>query len=376
MTASTWTWLGTTNNPQLSSNWTLTAGPGNSADRPQSGDTAIVPGGTPQSPLVLDSHFTSTTLDVVGSGGFVFSNNSTSDSNSSINSTSTIVSTGTAATLLLEGPFANYGTIAVTGAQDSLAVAISAGSAASGTLVNNGQVMVDGGTLSITGGTIAGNGSITVMDGSALITGVLAGQSYDTIGQNGTLELNQSGIVGTSSQVTFDNDGSPALLKIDQPGQFAGSFSGIDAGATIDLGIVNITTIEFDNSGDLIAIGSGGTVFEANVGNFDTPGSTTSFTMSGTGGVAGDFQVTEGGGHDTTLTLLAATTWLWKSGASASGGTASDWSVYSGPGNGWNLPEAGDSAIDAGGTILFGDDPQLVGNTLYVGGTIGCRQWW
>jgi len=203
MASSTWTWLGITNITNASTNWALTGGPGNAGGYPQAGDTAIIPGGTIQTPLLTDASLNANTLDLTGSGGVIFANNTTIASSASINATSVINATGTADTLTLQGPLTNSGTIEVTGTATSLAISITAGSVAAGELLNGGQIIVgQGDRLTITGGTLADAGAVTVNGGTAVISSVLTGLDNFAVGTGGSLELTQAGTRRRSTAVS------------------------------------------------------------------------------------------------------------------------------------------------------------------------------
>ncbi|MGA3400036.1 MAG: hypothetical protein ABSC95_12520, partial [Acetobacteraceae bacterium] len=380
MTSSTWTWIGATSDTTLSSNWSLTAGPGNIAGLPQSGDTRII-GSATAVPVLFDAFLSSATVDLVGNGVLEFSNLTTAASSSGIDSLS-VINAGTATTLALAGPFDDAGTIAVTGTHDTLAISLAAGVGAPATLSGVGSIIVgQSDTLTITGGTLFGIPTLAfagnfAVNGVAEVAVLLAGLNNFAVGTGGTLELSQAGTAALTD-ITFT--GTSGLLKLDTPASFAGNIDINDfaLGDTIDLGPVNVSTVVFDGNSDIFAIGSSGTVFSASTGasdsaldGFDNPGT---FVLSGTGGLAGNLRVTEGGGGDTLLTVLAPSTWKWTTGASASFGTPADWTVVSGPGNGWGYPSGGgDSAIDAGGSIFFGnEDFQTSNNTIDLGGTAG-----
>ncbi|HVC62472.1 MAG TPA: Hint domain-containing protein [Acetobacteraceae bacterium] len=356
MAGSTWTWTGATSDPALSTNWSP-------AGHPQPGDTAIIPGGATAPALYSDASLSGITFELAGDGALTFSNNTTVAGTSQIDALSVIDATGTAAALSLAGPFTNLGTIEATGTQASLNIQITAGGAAPGSLNNQGQIIVgQGDTLAISGGTIFDPGAVLVNGGTATITGTLAGLGNYGIGTGGTLALGQAASLALT-EITFT--GTTGLLKLDAPPSFVGGINGFAPGDTIDLGPVNVSTVVFDGLGDIIAIGSGGIVFDASLPGFQHSGS---FVLSGTGGLAGNLQLIEGGGADTVLTVLPQSIWLWQNGASAVAGTASDWAAVSGPGNGWGYPQPGDTAIDAGGTILA-SDPGFTSSTLELGGT-------
>lgn len=65
---------------------------------------------------------------------------------------------------------------------------------------------------------------------------------------------------------------------------------------------------------------------------------------------------------------MAASTWSWF-GGSGQGDNPSYWTLVAGPGTG-GFPQSGDTAITAGGTLLFGD-ASLSSNTIEAGGTAG-----
>jgi T5SS/PEP-CTERM-associated repeat protein len=358
MAGTTYTWIGTTSDPTQAANWSPSG-------TPLSGDTVVIPGGALLPPILADSTPSHATFDLTGNATLDFSNSTSLASNSAIDAFSVIDATGSATVLNLAGPFTNGGTIAVTGTGASLAIGLTAGGAAPGILVNQGTILVGAGNLlSINGGTIYDPGAILVAGGTASITGTLSGLLSAGIDTGGTLELNQAATLALAN-ISFT--GTTGLLKLDQPAAFVGNINNFALGDTIDLGPVNVTTLVFDTLGGVIAIGSGGTVFDATLGLVNQDGT---IVLSGTGGAAGPLLVTEGGGGDTLLTILPPTTWQWAAGASAAGNTAGDWSVVSGPGNGFGYPQQGDTAINSGGTIFAGD-ATFQGNTLELGGTAG-----
>jgi len=204
------------------------------------------PGGSPNGEVIItavsagpvqtDMALSSTTIDLVGTGGVEFSNTTTSASSSSIDSLSVINAQGTNM-LALDGPFVSSGTIEVTGTSDSLAIAIAAGSAAAGSLTNLGQIVVGKGDhLTINGGTLFDPGTVTVNGGSAMIASAVSGTGNFAFANGGTLELDQTSGTGTTD-VTFDTSSSGALelLKLDNPTAFAGTLTAFAAGDTIDL---------------------------------------------------------------------------------------------------------------------------------------------
>ncbi len=241
---------------------------------------------------------------------------------------------------MAEGTVTNAGTIQVIGSGNTLAIGITSdvsnGATQTGWLENDGSIVVGTGDfLSVTGsaGAIyAGFGTIYVNGGTAVVEAALptfSNDAYFSISQGGSLEIGQS---GTSAQPDINFNGS-GFLKIDQPGSFAGTINGFELGDTIDLGVLNVTTVVYDNQGDIFLIGgNGGTVFTSQTqgGNLGGNGAGT-FTLAGTGGVAGDVIVTEGNGGDTVLTATPPRTWLWAPGVSASANTPGDFTVIAGP---------------------------------------------
>ena len=374
MAGSTWTWLGITNSLNSASNWSLTAGAGNASGHPIGGDTAIFTG-SGQVPQFLDTALTGgATLDLTGTASVQFLNDGSIGSSTSIDATSVIDATGTAATVLVGGPFTNAGTIALTGTGAHLAITVAANGILAGAFANDGTISVNpGDTLAITttgSASFADPGGLFVAGGSALVQANLTELDNFAISAGGSLELNQSGSAALPD-VAFSGAGS---LKLDNAANFAGNISGFVAGDTLDLGAVTIASVVFDGSGDITAIGSGGgTLFTAQTDNgpLGGDGRAGTFALSGTGGLAGGLQVTQGNGGDAVITVLGPSTWLWKNGASAKAETAADWTLVSGPGNGFGSPGSGDTAINAGGTILGGGQFQLTGNTIELGGTAG-----
>ncbi len=364
MAGSTWTWLGLTNDPSLSSNWTPTG-------VPQSGDILVFTGAgvTPQ---FLDNLTNkSGTFELKSNGTLQFSNDTTAASNSGLNASSVIDAIGTPTTLSIAGPFTNYGTIEVTGTVtgNSLAIAIGANDTITGDFVNYGEILVAQGeslSISATGGaTFSDPGTVVVAGGSASVDASLIGPDNFSISGGGSLELKNTGSTA-SPNVTFNGAGTLTL----QPG-FSGSINGFALGDTIDLGALSIATVTTDGYGMFTAINSGGTtVFTAYSNNGPLNGNVLTTVLSGASGIAGDVQITQGGTGDTVITGLQPATWLWI-GGTARGDTPGAWSWVSGPVNGFNSPQQGDSAIVTNGTILFGTNPQLTSNTIHLGGTAG-----
>jgi hypothetical protein len=378
---STWTWLGgTSTNPKTPSNWTLNGGT-LGLGYPQAGDTIFLTGaGAYPTPIFYDVQLTGGgTIDLTGTGSVEFLNDYSKVSPGYIDPTSIIDATGTATSLQIYGPFTNSGTIEVTGTGDSLVIAIGANGTIAGSFVNYGEILVNqGDSLSITatgGAAFSGLGTVVVAGGSALVNaslaspGTVAGGENFTISSGGSLELTNTGSMAQPN-VTFNGAG---FLKLDQPSSFSGNINGFVLGDTLDLGVLNIATVVTDNNGMFEAINSGGTTVFTTYSNYGAlnEGKGGIFVLSVSGGIAGGVNVTEGGGRDTVITGLGPSTWLWANGASALGDTVADWSLVGGPGNGFDTPQSGDSAINAGGTILFGTNTQLTSNTIYLGGTAG-----
>ena len=233
-------------------------------------DTTIIGGGTVVAPILTDTTIDNATLDIVGNGTVVFSNDTTNAGSSGIGPLSIIDATGTATMLSLLGPFTSSSTIEATGSQASLAITLGDGSAAPGSFSNQGTILVTrGDSLSIGGGTFATPGAVLVEGGIATIAGTLSNLGNYAVDTGGTLDLNQTG-GNALTEITFT--GTSGEVKLDNPAAFAGGINNFALGDTLDLGPVNISTVVFDDQGDLIAIGSGGTVFEANWGGHEQPG--------------------------------------------------------------------------------------------------------
>jgi T5SS/PEP-CTERM-associated repeat protein/uncharacterized repeat protein (TIGR03803 family) len=360
--AGTWTWIGTSDVPSNPGNWTLTAG--SSGTTPQSGDTAIFPGGTTVPPLFTDTSFSNNNLDLINNATVEFSNTSTASTQPSIDGFSTIDAAGSATALSIAGPFTNLGTIEVTGAQNTLGIILTAGSAAGGMLLNYGQITVgQNDTLTMTGGTLETPGEVAVNGGTAVIGSTLAGLDNFAVGTGGSLELTQP---GSNALTEIGFTGTTGLVKIDAPTTFVGGINGFALGDTLDLGVFNAATVIFDGNGDITVIGTNG-VFTASdqsanpLDGFDHQGT---FTLTAAGGLAGNLNVVEGSGGDTVLTALSPSTWQWEN-------VSNSWSLVSGPGNGWLQPQQGDTAIINAGTVSGGTHLNLVGNTIELGGTGG-----
>jgi T5SS/PEP-CTERM-associated repeat protein len=391
MAASTWTWLGKFADTDTPADWSLDSGPGSPNGVPVPGDTVIFTGaGVP--PQLVDQQFTGgTVFELTGTGTVQFLDDQGGFSNvSTIDSSITINAEGTAASILAAGTFTNGGTVEVTGTGNALTINIASdvtnSTTQTGWFENDGSIVVgQGDSLTIaaaSGGTIAGFGTVFVDGGSALIDAALANFSMEdnfAISQGGSLEIENS---GTSAQpnITFNGDG---VLKIDQPAVFGGTvinsgstfFSGgtisnFALGDTIDLvGVTNVASVVYDGNGDIFLMNSdGATLFAANAQGGDLGGNnSTSFPITGTGGIAGDIIVTEGGGN-TTITATPPRTWLWTPGLTGSADTSTNWTVVAGP-PGTLGPNQGDTAINADGTVVADGNINLKSNTVELGGT-------
>ncbi|HEY1935903.1 MAG TPA: hypothetical protein VGG99_28185, partial [Acetobacteraceae bacterium] len=360
--AGTWTWIGSTDDPSAPGNWTLTAG-SSSHSTPQSGDTVTFPGGTTVPPLFANTTFTDADINLINNATVDLSNTGSNPFDSGIDGASTIDVSGTATTLSIAGPFSNAGLIEVTGTSDNLAIQLTAGTAAAGMLVNSGTIVVDqGDRLIITGGTLQSPAGIDV-NGNALISSTLSGLDNFAIGNGGSLELTQAGS-NALTEITFG--GTTGLVKLDAPAAFVGGINDFVLGDTLDLGVFNAATVIFDGAGDITVIGTDG-VFTASdyssdpLDGFDNQGT---FTLTATGGLAGNLNVVEGSGGDTVLTALPPSTWEWEN-------VTQSFSLVGGPGNGWDQPQPGDTAIVTAGTVNTGTHTNLTNNTVELGGTTG-----
>ncbi len=124
--------------------------------------------------------------------------------------------------------------------------------------VFNGANTVEAGTtltelsgshLTITG-TLVNDGSI-VIDPSTLVAGGLTGTGVVTVDAGSTLEV--QGAVASGETVMLD--GSGAYLHLDTPGGVAGSVTNFDVGETIDLKGVNPPSVSY--SGGLLSFSGG-----------------------------------------------------------------------------------------------------------------------
>jgi T5SS/PEP-CTERM-associated repeat protein len=377
MAASTWTWLGLSDIVNASTNWALDSGT-STKGHPSSGDTAIFTG-TSVAPAFVDTQLSGgVTIDLIGGGTVQFLNDTGFFNTTSIDPSITINATGTATSFVAEGTVSNSGTIEVTGTGNRLTIDIASdvgtGATQTGWLENDGSIVVNAGdqlTVAATAGAIyAGFGTVYVNGGAALIDAAMPTFGNDanfSISQGGSLEIGQT---GTSAQPNISFNGS-GVLKLDQPGSFAGTINGFALGDTIDLGILNVTSVVYDNQGDIFLIGTnGGTVFASQTQGGELGGNGPgTFTLSGTGGVAGDVIVTEGNGGETVLTATPPRTWLWAPGVSASANTPGDFSVLVGLPYPDGNPGQGDTVINASGTVVSSGGFNLQNNTIELGGT-------
>jgi len=66
---------------------------------------------------------------------------------------------------------------------------------------------------------------------------------------------------------------------------------------------------------------------------------------------------------------MAGSTWTWK-GVTGQGADAANWTLTGGPGNGFGYPQAGDTVINPGGTVLTGPDTNF-SSIIFAGATAG-----
>ncbi|WP_158923365.1 Hint domain-containing protein [Acidisphaera sp. S103] len=164
MSGSTWTWIGGTINVDSPSDWELTAGPGNTTNIPESGDTAINTGTLVGSGLIAASLINSGTVEasnnsvpgsstggeleiqgsVSGNGSITIEPGATLAIDGTLGAGQTIVfSPGAPETLILGSPTATT-TNAITGFADGDKIEI-----ANGMVISSGPIFTNGQTLTI-----------------------------------------------------------------------------------------------------------------------------------------------------------------------------------------------------------------------------------
>jgi len=65
---------------------------------------------------------------------------------------------------------------------------------------------------------------------------------------------------------------------------------------------------------------------------------------------------------------MSGSTWVWN-GGTGQATISANWALVAGPGNAFGYPQAGDTAINAGGTVLTALDTQFNSNIIELGGT-------
>ena len=397
MASSTWTWIGTTSNPDISSNWTLTAGPGNPIGMPQAGDTAIDAGGTID--FVADAlQATGNTIDVGGTAGlaalFVAGSTQTNATTPTLDASSVITSAvpgnTTAETTLLSGAgvFVNEGTILADGpAGSSFTIAISGttinGSFQPGYFFNLGTIQADAGnTLIINVGSaselfnpgliVADGGTVKITYASSAIAGGDAPvRGFDLIEGGGTLETAayypaSDGNNGTHDNYEFADSAPGDTLKIDNIGSFGGVILGFGQGDTIDLGtLLAVGTVAYSTATSLLSLeaANGATLATLLLGNTGTGWATENIPVVGS--IANGITIGVGADGDTILTTSNAPfatsniSGAWQAGTSWAGGVVPGSTDALSIGLGATAPvtlTTGSTAVSTGG---FGIDSAL-----------------
>ena len=181
---------------------------------PQTGDNSILTdGGTI---LLSVGSVTGNTL-YLGDGELIFAGGT-----SSIGSTTAIISTGDAGSIIALGTLINAGTIEV-GAGDALIISVGT----SAELLNTGQIIADGGIVTIDASIYAIDGGYGVASGLAEIT------------NDGTLEINIPYVPSPATQVpiiALDDASVGNTLKLDNANLAGLQVFGFQQGDTIDFG--------------------------------------------------------------------------------------------------------------------------------------------
>jgi hypothetical protein len=258
--------------------------------------------------LITGTLLSDNTINMSGGAELDFAAASTLDAGSTVNGAS---DTGTID--ILSGTFTDLGNIQVIQPDAELTIELNGGTLLSNGLdgdigLNAGDPGVsNSGTLLVLGGTLADQ-EVHVNDGTAYIAAALLNNDLLSV-DGGLLEIAQTTTV-SPSQLTFVNGGT-STIKFDAPTNFNGDGSGqiigFAANDTIDIGANIIGTLVY--SGDLggyadlaLENPSGSTIFSTVITGGDEStfvGGT--YTVGGTGGTAGSFQVTQGSG-DTLIT--------------------------------------------------------------------------
>ncbi|HJS87854.1 MAG TPA: hypothetical protein VJ779_20570, partial [Acetobacteraceae bacterium] len=122
---------------------------------------------------------------------------------------------------------------------------------------------------------------------------ITAGAGLLTIGNGNTIEL-----VSGAPTILFQ-DGKGDLLRLDQPGSFAGTIVGFNAGDTIDLGLLPVSALSYGYNG-VLTLSNAGTVL-ARLNLMAGAYSVGSWQIAN--GAAGSFRVSVGADGHTRLSV-------------------------------------------------------------------------
>jgi hypothetical protein len=359
------TWTGAFTTSWFSSfNWS-----GNTA--PGSGDTAVIPGGLTNYPVISTGGGTSNvTIAVltVQSGGQLTINSSNGTTRTLTLSTSgsnagTITLHGTSSshpsTLTVSGAsgFSNTGTITATG--------YGALSGGSGGIANNGgTISVTANTLTVSsaitdtnsasisvssGATLTTNSALTNTSGTITVNGTLTETGNTQISNAGTISiaggtLSDTGTGGVSNTGTINSSGTSAL-------NVGATHTIANAGGQINVtgGTLTVTGALTDTSSAQINISSGATLTSA----YAITNTSGTITVNGMLTETGNTQISNAG----TITL--------------SGGTLSDTGT-GGISNSGTISASGTAALNVGATHAIGNTGAIhvTGGTLTVTGLI------
>ena len=257
------TWLGS-----VSSNWNNGAN-WSTGTVPVSGDTIVIPGGTPNTPALSGATLTGehiTLADGGGQGGTVNFTNVTLGAGTTLHDATddTLPAPG----ISLGGTFTIAPGASLTAGPSSLRILQSASSTAPAELVNQGTIDAGSGHVNIdTGGTVINDGLMVA--GASGGIGFDLGQftnslPQDTILNNGTIEAAGGSIYinGTVHGGTLLYNGAGSLVLEQQNALADGAtIAGFGANDTINLYLIQATGLSYANG--VLSVMNGGTVVEA-----------------------------------------------------------------------------------------------------------------
>ncbi|MBV9117041.1 MAG: hypothetical protein JOY63_06720, partial [Acetobacteraceae bacterium] len=171
---------------------------------------------------------------------------------------------------------------------------------------------------------------------------IAAGTGLLTIGNGNTIEL------ASGAPTILFQDGKADLLRLDQPGSFTGTIVGFNAGDTIDLGLLPVSSVSYGYNGVLTLSNAGTVVARLNL----LAGAYPVGSWQVVKGAAGGFLVSVGADGHTRLSVATPAP-VTASGQSGAYAAAAPWVGGTAPGTGiaTTLGPAASPYVIATGTV-------------------------